>query len=217
MPGVQVADVGGAMLGAIALLSAVIERTRTGRGRHLDVALADAGLAFLQPHLGARLAMGADGTPLERGTGLLTGGGSGYRLYRTRDGRVLSVGALEPKFWEGFCQAIERPDLASRSYATGEEGRQVAAEVAKVIASKTLAEWEIFLAPRDLCCEPVREGDEVLADAFVAQRGFLRPGPGGVELITPLKLDEPPHRPAPALGEHTAEVLRECGLEAAGA
>ena len=144
---------------------------------------------------------------------MINGGGSGYRLYRTRDGRSLSVGALEPKFWVAFCAAIERPELSSSAYASGAEAAHVAAEVAKVIATRTLAEWEVFLADKDLCCEPVREGDEVLADAFVTQRGFLRPGPNGTELITPLKLDEPPHRPAPGLGEHTAEVLRECGLD----
>ncbi len=213
--GVQIADIGGAMLGTIALLAAVIERQRTGRGRHLDVALADAGLAFLQPHLGARLAMGAAGTPLERGTGMLNGGGAGYRIYRTRDGRALSVGALEPKFWLAFCEALGLDHLSHLAYTSGTEGERVAAEVAQVIAGRTLAEWEEFLATRDLCCEPVREGDEVLADAFVKHRGFLREGEGGLELVTPLKLDPPPQRPAPRLGEHNAEVLKECGLDPA--
>jgi crotonobetainyl-CoA:carnitine CoA-transferase CaiB-like acyl-CoA transferase len=197
------------------LLSAVLERERTGKGRHLDVALADAGLAFLQPHLATRLAMGEQGRPLERGTGMLNGGGAGYRLYRTRDGRALSVGALEPKFWIALCDALGAPHLTHLAYSTGTEGERVAAELAAILAQRTLAEWETFLADRDLCCEPVREGDEVLADAFVAHRGFLRQSPLGLELVTPIKLDPPPQRRSPELGEHTDEVLRACGIDPA--
>jgi crotonobetainyl-CoA:carnitine CoA-transferase CaiB-like acyl-CoA transferase len=212
MPGVQMADIGGAMLGAISLLAALHQRERTGVGQHLDVALADVGLALLLPHLGARLLLGQEGQPLRRGQELLTGGAPSYGLYRTRDGRALSVGALEPKFWGAFCQAVGRPDLEHLNYATGEEGQAARAAVAEVVAGRTLAEWETFLADKDLCCEPVREGDEVLADAFVQARGFLRPTAAGQEFLTPLKLGEVPSRPAPALGQHTDEVLRECGL-----
>ncbi|MBS2029997.1 MAG: CoA transferase [Deltaproteobacteria bacterium] len=211
-PGVQIADIGGALLGATALLAAVVERDRTGKGRHLDVALADAGIAFLQPHLGARLLMGDASPPLQRGRELLNGGTPVYGLYKTKDGRALSVGALEPKFWMGFCQAIDRPDLEARAYATGEDAVPVRAAVAEVVASKTLAEWEAFLADKDLCIEPVREGDEVLSDAFFTARGLTRSANGATELLSPLKLGDVRSLPAPKLGEHTAEVLRELGI-----
>ena len=211
-PGVQIADIGGAMLGATALLAAVVERSRTGKGRHLDVALADAGIAFMQPHLGARLILGDAAQPLQRGSEILSGGTPVYGLYRTKDGRALSVGALEPKFWMGFCQAIGRPDLEARAYAMGEDAVPVRKAVAEVVASKTLAEWEAFLADKDLCIEPVREGDEVLDDAFFTALGLTRQANGGTELLSPLKLGDVPSRPAPGLGEHTAEVLREAGV-----
>ena len=213
MPGVQVADIGGALLGATALLAAVIERQATGKGRHLDVALADAGIAFLQPHLGARLLMGEEGQPLSRGRELLSGGTPVYGLYRTRDGRALSVGALEPKFWSGFCQAIGKPELETRAYVLGDEAEGVRAQVAEVIAGRTLAEWEAFFAEKDICVEPVREGDEVLADSYFVARKLTRQANGMTELLTPLKLGEVPTRPAPGLGEHTEEVLREAGIE----
>lgn len=213
LPGVQLADIGGALLGAVALLAAVNERHQTGKGRHLDVALADAGLAFLQPHLGARLLLGEEGAPLRRGRELLSGGSPVYSLYRTKDGRALSVAALEPKFWSGFCQALGRPDLEASAYALGDEAEGVRKEVAGLVAARTLAEWEAFLADKDVCVEPVREGDEVLEDAYFKARGFTRSVGGVTELLSPLKLGEVPSRSAPGLGEHTDEVLREAGVK----
>lgn len=213
LPGVQIADIGGALLGATALLAAVVERTRTGKGRHLDVALADAGLAFLQPHLGARLLLGAEGEPLKRGREILSGGSPVYSLYRTQDGRALSVAALEPKFWSGFCRAVGRPDLEASAYALGDEAESVRTQVAAIVAGRTLAEWEAFLADKDVCVEPVREGDEVLHDAFFVGRKLTRTANGMTELLSPLKLGEVPSRPAPGLGEHTGEVLREAGVD----
>jgi alpha-methylacyl-CoA racemase len=211
-PGIQVADVGGSLLGATALLAAVIERVRTGKGKHLDVALADAGVAFMQPHLGARLAMGEEGTPLARGGELLSGGSPVYAIYRTRDGRGLAVGALEPKFWSGFCEAVGRPELEGKAFVLGAEGKEVRRAVEEVVAARTLAEWEVFLADKDLCIEPIREGDEVLADAFFTARGLTRQANGMTELLTPIQLGEVPTRPAPGLGEHTDEVLAAAGL-----
>jgi crotonobetainyl-CoA:carnitine CoA-transferase CaiB-like acyl-CoA transferase len=212
VPGVQLADLGGAMLGCIAILAAVIERQSTGVGKHLDVALADAGFAFAQPHLAARLLRGPDAPPLQRGDEMLTGGVPSYQVYRTKDGRALAVAALEPKFWEGLCRALDRPEMAHLPYATGADGARVKAELSGIFATRTQAEWEAFFAPLDLCVEPVREGDEAFADAYLLARGFRREGPDGTELLTPLKLGEVPKRPAPGLGEHTDEVLRAAGV-----
>ncbi|MFN7134834.1 MAG: CaiB/BaiF CoA transferase family protein, partial [Myxococcales bacterium] len=222
MPGVQIADIGGALVAAVGILAAVNERARTGKGRVVDVSMAEASLAFLHMHLGARLALGAQGAPLRRGVEALNGGYPCYGVYRTKDGRYLSVAALEPKFWTAFCAAVERPELADLGWAGGEEGARVRAEVAALVAGRSLEEWERFLEGRDLCCEPVREGDELLTEPALTARGAFAEAFDPLEqrtlryLRTPLHLDGgPPVTPAPALGQDTDAMLREAGLGAA--
>ncbi len=218
MPGVQVADIGGALFAAVGILAAVQERERTGKGRLVDVALCESSLAFLHMHLGARIALGSQGAPLARGRELLNGGSACYRVYQTRDGRHLAVAALEPKFWSGFCDAVGRPDLASQGWSSGPEGRRAVEEVQAIVGARTLADWEQFLAGRDLCCEPVREGDEVLSEPALLARGAFfsleneREGRAVGQLRTPLHLGDRPATGAPALGQHTDEVLAEAGF-----
>ncbi len=217
MPGVQIADVGGALSAAVGILAAVNERHRTGRGRFVDISMTEASVAFLHMHLGARLAS-EGGAPLKRGVEALNGGYPCYGVYRTRDGRYLSVGALEPKFWNAFCAAVGREDLAPVGWSGGEEGARAKAEVEKLVAGRTLAEWEQFLEGKDLCCEPVREGDEVLDEPALTSRGAIVEAFDPREqrelryLRTPVHLGERPVEPAPALGAHTAELLAEAGL-----
>ncbi len=213
MPGVQVADIGGGSLFAlVGILAALHERHRTGRGRLVDVSMTDGALAFLHMHLAARLALGAEGQPLQRGREALNGGFACYGLYRTADDRYLAVGALEPKFFAGVCAVLGRPELLEGAYDTGEVGLRTRAELERVFAGKPLAEWVALFADQDLCVEPVREGDEVLSDPQLVARGvFLRDG-DAVWLRTPLDFGPVTVRPPPALGEHTAEILRECGL-----
>ena len=222
LPGVQIADVGGgSLLAAVGILAALQERAQTGKGRFVDISMCEGSLAFLHMHLGGRLAQGPAGAPLQRGTEALNGGYPCYGVYATRDGRHLSVAALEPKFWNGFCAAVERPDLADQGWNTGAAGEASKREVARVVAARTLAEWEAFLADKDLCCEPVRDGDEVLTDPLHVARGITfdihdpREGRAITHLITPLRMGEPPKRPAPGLGEHNEEVLAAAGLSPA--
>lgn len=223
MPGVQIADVGGGSLfSLVGILAALYERERTGRGRFLDISMTEGALAFLHMHLAARLLLGEQGTPLRRGRETLNGGYPCYGVYRTSDGRYLAVGALEPKFFSGFCEAIGRPDLFESGYDTGEGGQRARAEVARVIGERPLAHWTALFRQRDLCVEPVLEGDEVLADPQHQARGmFLRARDEGrgmevTHLRTPLRFGEGevPLRPPPRLGEGGEEILREAGFGA---
>ena len=99
-----------------------------------------------------------------RGGELLNGGAACYGVYRTKDGRFLSVGALEPKFWSAFNQAIGRPVDLSRAGRADEASRQqVRAEIQAILATRTRDEWEQIFAGADACVEPVLAADELAA------------------------------------------------------
>jgi alpha-methylacyl-CoA racemase len=210
IPGGQLADVGGALFAVVGILAAVHERTRTGKGRVVDVALADASTAFLHMHLAAHL---AGGLSLQPGKDILNGGLPCYRLYRTADGRQLAVGALEPRFFTALVERLGRPELAEAAYAGGAEAANVHRELETLFASEPLATWERRLAGLDACVEPVRTPEEVPLDVHFQARGLFVEGPSGSRrLATPLRFGPLPSAEAPALGAHTRAVLEEAGF-----
>ncbi|WP_375765997.1 CoA transferase [Archangium gephyra] len=218
-PGVQLGDIGGGSLFAlVGILAALHERERTGQGRFVDVSMTDGSTAFLHMHLAARLFMGEQGQPLRRGRETLNGGFACYGLYRTSDGRYLSVGALEPKFLAGVCQVLGRPDLLAEAYDTGEAGARVKAEFSRIFAAHPLSYWMERFSGTDVCVEPVLEGDEVLEDPQLRARNLFvesedtQRGRRVTHLLTPLRMGETPLRPPPALGQHTHKILFEAGF-----
>ena len=220
MAGVQIADMaGGAMWGALGILAALIQRDRTGAGTHLDISMTEGALALLASEFGI---LDAEPEVPTRGTGLLNGGAARYGVYRTSDGKYLSVGALEPQFLSRLAAAakLELP----RGPETGAADAGVPGEdefrrqLTRVIASKTRAEWVRVLAEYDCCCEPVLELDEVTEHPLHRQRElFFEIGdsglPGSLQVRTPLGMPAA-RRPAPALGQHNDEVFREYGVRA---
>jgi crotonobetainyl-CoA:carnitine CoA-transferase CaiB-like acyl-CoA transferase len=211
----QIADLlGGAASAAIAILAAVIGAQKTGRGRHVDVAMADAALAH---NIFALHALEQYGSTLPRGDDLLTGGVPAYGVYGTSDGRWLAVGALEPKFWQLLCAAIGRSDLAGGGLATGAEGERVRAELTALFASQPLSHWSRHFAAIDCCVTPVLTLDEALDDVqFSARNMVVRSADGTRQYAPPFRLSGHPfsvHREAPEQGEHTAEILRAAGYD----
>jgi len=211
----QIADLlGGAAAAAIGILAALVGAQRTGRGRHVDVAMADAALAH---NIFALHALTQWGRTLPRGEDLLTGGVPCYGVYGTQDGRWLAVGALEDKFWQTLCSTIERPDLAPLAFALGDEGARVRQALETVFAAAPLAQWVDRFAGADCCVTPVNTLDEALVDPQFVARGMVVERPDGSrQYAPPFKVsghDFVVTRDAPAHGEHTAEVLREAGYD----
>jgi alpha-methylacyl-CoA racemase len=210
VPGAQVIDMTAGFLTVIGILAALQARERTGRGQHVDVSLLRASLALTTVPMTRALAGPEPGDEL-------TGVYPSYTVYRCRDGRWLAVGALEPKFWEGLCAALGRPELAARQWEQGEARVHTRAAVAALFASRDRDEWVRVLADHDVCVEPVLAYDEMSAHPTVAAELIDQPvGKARLRTVAPpVKLSGSPSgppRPAPALGEHTDAVLAEAGF-----
>jgi crotonobetainyl-CoA:carnitine CoA-transferase CaiB-like acyl-CoA transferase len=212
IPGVQVGDLGGgALLGAVGLLAALVRAARTGEGEHVDVSMTDGAFALLSVHLGDYFATGLVPGPERM---LLNGGYPCYNVYACADGRYLTVGALEPQFFQALCDGVGRPDLASTRLAPA----AIPAWRALFLA-RARDEWLAALDGIDACVGPVNDVAEAIDDPQLRHRGMVveaqHPTAGPVRQVGhPLKLRVHPAAiagPPPRLGEATRELLREAG------
>ncbi len=213
----QVADLGGGSLHlVIGLLSAVIRRGATGEGAHVDISMHDGSLAWNGTVAADALVGGVSAEPETK----VLNGGSFYDLYETADGGLLSVGSLEPKFWQQFCSAIGRDDLFSHGLDFEVENQQALKSAVRIaIKQRTLAEWTTIFAKYDACVEPVLSTREALASDQFEARGMVVdvPSADGImqqQVGTPIKMTgfsaEYKHVGA-QLGAHTNSVLSELG------
>ncbi len=211
----QIADIGGgALMAAIGVLAALRERDRSGEGQLVDVSMADGALSWLAMPAAAYL---CDGRVPQRGAEQLTGGFVCYLPYEAADGWV-TCGALESKFWRRFCEATGHPELIDKQFER--PGSEAWRQIANVFRSRTRAEWRAFNDEHDAMIEPVLDLDQALASELVQEREMVvevgQPEFGPIRLLgSPLKLSRTPAdptRPAPALGEHTEDVLRDAGF-----
>jgi alpha-methylacyl-CoA racemase len=151
MPPVQIADLAAGALGAVTeILATLLERERTGRGRHLTLSLTHGAHRLVAHRLG--------GDPIPR---LLTGGLACYRIYATADGRHLTVAALEPRFFRRLCELLGRPELADGQWAADQE--PLAEELAGAIAAKPLGSWLELFEGEDVAVGPVATLEEAAA------------------------------------------------------
>src|SRR5467141_665771 len=205
---VQVADIGGGGLQpAVAILGALVGVQRGGEGRWLDASMTDGAVSWLA----MAFATHAGGEAIARGEQRLSGRFACYRVYACKDGGYFSVAALEPKFWSALCDALERPDLIDLQFSA-DGAVHVALE--EIFASRTRIEWQRKLSALDACCERVLNLDEVRSHPQVAARRLIETRESGVGVRPAIPLSEGwRRRDAPRIGEHTAEVLGELGIE----
>ena len=233
----QIADLGGgALMAAFGILAALRERdgaapkpaapgrlacagqVGSGLGQVVDVSMSDGALSWLAMVAATYF---ADGNVPRRGELPLAGSLICYRPYECADGWV-TLGALEPKFWQGFCRGVGREELIAAQFER--PGSAAHEQVMEIFKGRTREQWEAFARENDCCLEPVLELDEALGSELVGAREMVveidQPGADrAVRLLgLPVKLGRTPgdhtRLPGPALGEHTEEVLRAAGYSA---
>ena len=222
--GIAVCDIAGGITAANAILAAYIHRLKGGGGQYIDVSLTDAALAWTIWESAAYFGGGEIAKP----EGSRHRRTAPYQAYRTSDGYV-TVGANNPKLWEGFCRDvvgkpewIEDPrfaDLPSRMENVAELEREIEA----VLTTQTTEHWIDTLDAAGVPGGPVYRYDETLQDPHILAREMVvdseHPVLGSIKSLgMAIKYSETPlsiRRPAPVLGQHTVEVLKELGLDGA--
>ena len=214
-PAGQIADLGGgALMAAFGIMSALRELDRSGEGQLVDVSMTDGALSWLALVAAKYL---RDGETPRRGRLELAGGYICYRPYACADGWV-TLGALEPKFWEEWCIGVKRPDLLASQFDAPESDAH--AEVERIFLGRSREAWQRFAEEHECCLEPVLDLDEALDSELVRDRGMVlrvdQPGVSGPvsQLGVPVKLSRTPGGPqgaGPGLGQHTREVLTGLG------
>ena len=203
---------GGGTYLALGVLAALHERTTSGRGQVLDVAMVD-GVASQTAMFHGQLAMG--GWSTRREANLLDGGAPFYRTYGTADGGFFAVAAIEPQF---YAELLDRLGLDPAAWPQLDQARWPAQrqELAALFRTRTRAEWEQAFEGSDACTGPVLALDEAPMHPHVAARGMFvevdgvrQPGPAPRFSRTPGTA-----RSVPPAGAHTEELLAEAGFDA---
>ncbi|RSD24026.1 CaiB/BaiF CoA transferase family protein [Mesobacillus subterraneus] len=191
----------GGMAASERILAALVARARTGEGSYHCLSIADSMASLMANHVLIERETG-----YQHGVSVLNGTVIGYGLYETKDGRYVSLGALEPKFWHNFCQANGREDWLQAHYSRPEETNPIYRELVHLFKSKTLSEWAKFGMTVDCCLTPVLEAGELAHYPYWSEKDFVLPG-GQIKMHGDLEAKEgisPPEK-----GEQTEEILKE--------
>jgi alpha-methylacyl-CoA racemase len=216
--GTQVADIAcGSLHGVVGILAAVNHRHCTGEGQHVDISMTDAAFSLNIMYGTDYLVARTEPAPGKE----LINGGSFYDYYETADGRHISVGSLEPHFFEQLCVTLGGEELLSQG-AKQDPARQRAFKqtLQRIFKEKTLKEWCSIFAEKDACVEPVLKFSEACRNEQMQARSMVVPVPSGDgstlnQIAHPIKMSrcKPRYQYAGVtLGEHNREVLDEFNI-----
>jgi crotonobetainyl-CoA:carnitine CoA-transferase CaiB-like acyl-CoA transferase len=217
---VPIADQTGAFIAAYAIVVALLHRERTGQGQELNVSLLGSQLALQSFNVTSYLLTGRLPQRQPRG-----GFGPLWNVYKGSDGKYFALAMLEDRWWPGVCQTIDEPELEGdprfdTAQKRFEKAQDLTAHFDEVFARRPAREWVQRFHEHGLMAAPVQDYEDLVNDPQVVANGYVqeveRPGHEPVRMVgVPVKFSRTPgeiRRLAPALGEHTHEVLLECGL-----
>ena len=218
VPGIPIGDMaGGGLVTAMAVLSALVGRERTGKGQYIDVGQADVLLSLNIRNTAEVLARrkGRTARPVDvRGLSLC------YNTYKTSDDKFVALGAVEPKFWSNFCKTVGKEEWVENHLLRYEDGSEMTEALKTLFASKSRDEWEKIFKDVESCITPVLTPDEALENEHYKERGmiFTMDDPDRGEILQigfPAKFSDElnfKRSPAPFFGQHTDEVLAGIGF-----
>ncbi|MGB5745561.1 MAG: CaiB/BaiF CoA-transferase family protein [Desulfobacterales bacterium] len=218
IPGVQIADIaGGGMNAAIGILLALFARQNTGQGQYIDISMTDGMVGFLPAALFFRQLTGQEP---KRADGILSHRYACYNTYETADGRYLSIGAVENRFWKQLCDTLDIPEYAPLQY-DDQRRAEILQSMRQAFKQKALDEWDAILADLDICWGKIQSTKEVLEDPLFLQRETVveiegQDGKKSKTLGVAVKLSETPgsvRTPPVGFGESTTAILRELGYK----
>jgi crotonobetainyl-CoA:carnitine CoA-transferase CaiB-like acyl-CoA transferase len=211
---------GGSMQAALGITLALLARERTGKGQHVDVSMTDGVVSLMHGEAAGYFDTGRIPT---RGDLLVIGGAPFYGVYETKDGKYVSIGALEPWFYSNLCELLDRPDLLPYEWDIT-KWDELSREFVDIFKTKTRGEWVELLRTKDVCVAPVYTVDEVFDDPQVLHRKMLvelnHPTLGKVKQVgIGIKMSDTPGQVksvAPKPGEHTDDILGSVGYNDKG-
>ena len=216
LPGFQTADVvGGGYMSVIACMAALWHREKTGKGQRVDVSMTDSVMPMITLQLAQYWGSQGDTEIMNP----FDGSFPFYGVYECADGKHVSLGALEQKFWSGFCQMADKPEWLSLQFSMGEERRKVREEVAGLFKTKQRNEWLKLAEVYDICLSSIHELGDLEMDPQLQARemiietehekGLKLKGIGIPIKFSDSKPDKP--QPAPIVGQDSIEILKELG------
>ncbi|MDH4068732.1 MAG: CoA transferase [Dehalococcoidia bacterium] len=222
-----IADFAGAALyGALGISVALVARNKTGKGQYVDMAYMDGAISLMNWFNCGYL---LDGSMLKRGESWLHGAYPYYGVYETKDGKYITIGCLEPHFWENLCRLLGREEYIPYRFALehtfhkpeGEKWHEIRSSLKQVFLTRTRDEWFELLIRNDVPAGKVYTPDEVFSDPQVLHRQMVieveHPTLGKIKQvgIAP-KLSSTPGKVrslSPLPGEHTDEILQGLGYK----
>jgi crotonobetainyl-CoA:carnitine CoA-transferase CaiB-like acyl-CoA transferase/putative sterol carrier protein len=222
IPGFQLADIaGGSYMAMNAVMAALYQREKTGKGDFVDVSMTDAVLPFVSMQFAYQQGLKKDPG---RGKFELSGALPNYNVYACSDGKYVALGSLEPKFWNKFCEKVDRKDWSAGFLKKDEELELLKTEVQQLFKTKAREEWLNFFKNEDICITPVNELSELEHDEYLNGRNMFvnneHPAVGKYKTINqPLKFSSSNfdnNWNAPDLGDDTASILKELKYDEKG-
>ena len=218
--GIALTDIGAGMMGAFAIMTALLHRERTGQGQYIDISMLDLQVAWLTYQAGTYF---ANGRPPAR-VGTAHPNLVPYQAFECADGKYVNVAVGNDRFWKRFCHAIGLQDLLDKSDYIDNEARvknrtQLVSQLQGTFKKHPVSRWVEILEDAGVPCGPINDLNDVFSNPQVLARNMLsqvqHPSEGNIQQtgipikfsVTPGSIEAPP----PMLGQHTNEILMEAG------